>query len=442
MKQLKLFSLAWPIFIETALFMLLGFVDVFVLSRYDDLAASSVGTANQAVSIITIVFSVISGASAVLISQYLGAGKREAASRIAALSIVFNLVLGFLASAVILLFNAPILRFIGAKGTVLQFGSQYLSVVGGFLFLQAVLNAMAVIIRNHGLTRISMYVTVGMNIVNTGLDVVFVLGLFGLPRMGVLGVAVATTFSRIVGVIVLAVFLFKKVEKPGIFRLLSPFPFSDVRDMIKIGVPSALESFLYNLSQLVITSIVLNCLTEAELIAKTYIGNISMFFYIFAVSIGQASQIITGHLVGAKKPDDAYRRGFRSYGSALLITLCMCVIGVVFRYALIDIFTDDPTVITLGANILLINVALEVGRTTNLVVIACLRGAGDVFFPTGCAIFSMWFISVLGSYVFAVVLGWGIYGLWIALAADEVFRGVLMVLRWRSGKWRTKRVVG
>lgn len=93
MKKLKLFNLAWPIFIETALFMLLGFIDVFVLSKYDDLAASSVNTANQAVSIVTIVFTVISGASAVLISQYLGAENKKGASRIAALSITFNLIL-------------------------------------------------------------------------------------------------------------------------------------------------------------------------------------------------------------------------------------------------------------------------------------------------------------------------------------------------------------
>ena len=85
-KELKLFSLTWPIFIETALFMLLGFIDVFVLSKYDDLAASSVNTANQAISIVTIVFTVISGAGAVLISQYLGAGNKTGASKIAALS--------------------------------------------------------------------------------------------------------------------------------------------------------------------------------------------------------------------------------------------------------------------------------------------------------------------------------------------------------------------
>lgn len=440
MKKLKLFNLAWPIFIETALFMLLGFVDVFVLSEYDDMAASAVNTANQVISIVTIVFTVISGASAVLISQYLGAENKKGASRIAALSLTFNLVFGFIISAVLILFSNPVLSFIGAKGTILEFASQYLSIVGGFLFLQAVLNAISVIIRNHGMTQISMYVTVGMNIINTVLDVIFVLGLFGLPRMGVAGVAIATTFSRIVGTIILLVVLFKKIEKLTIFRLLKPFPWKDVINIIKIGVPSALETFLYNLSQLVITSIVLNCLTDVELITKTYVQNITMFFYIFSVSIGQASQILTGHLVGANKLDEAYKQCFKAYRNALVITMATSVIGIIFRTQLMSIFTSNTEVIALGANILILNILLELGRTTNLVVIACLRGAGDVIFPTGCAIFSMWVISALGSYIFAVMLGMGIYGLWIALAADECFRGVLMIWRWKTGKWKTKRL--
>ena len=441
MKQLKLFNLAWPIFIETALFMLLGFVDVFVLSRYDDLAASAVGTANQAVSIVTIVFTVISGASAVLISQYLGAEKRGNASRIAALSLTINFIFGIVISLGLVLFNRQILSFIGAKGQLLELSGQYLSIVGGFIFLQAVLSNASVIIRNHGLTKITMYVTVGMNIVNTGLDVLFVLGLLGFPKLGVTGVAIATTFSRIAGMIVLGIVLFTKVEKPSIFKLLKPFPKGDLKDIFKIGIPSALETFLYNLSQLVITSLVLNFLTEAELITKTYVQNITMFFYLFAVAIAQASQIITGHLVGAKKTDEAYRRGFRSYSFALAIAAGICVIGVILRSQLMGIFTADEAVITMGANILLINTVLEFGRTTNLVLIACLRGSGDVYFPTFCAIFSNWLISVLGSYLLAVVFGMGIYGLWIALAADECIRGIMMILRWKSRKWKTKRVV-
>lgn len=439
MKKLKLFNLAWPIFIETALFMLLGFIDVFVLSKYDDLAASSVNTANQAVSIVTIVFTVISGASAILISQYLGAENKEGASRISALCITFNGVFGIIISAILLIFSKQILMFIGAEGQVLEYASQYLSIVGGFLFLQAILNAISVIIRNYGMTQISMYVTVAMNIMNTILDIVFVLGLFGVPRLGVKGVAIATTFSRIIGTIILVIVLFTKVEKLSIFKLLKPFPFEDVKNIIKVGVPSALETFLYNLSQLVVTSVVLNQLGDTELVTKTYVQNITMFFYIFSVSIGQASQIITGHLVGAKEFDEAYKQGLKGYRNALLITLGISVIGIIFRANLMGIFTDDINVISMGSNILIMNIVLEIGRTTNLVIIACLRGSGDVFFPTVCAIFSNWLISALGSFIL-VSLGFGIYGLWIALALDEFVRGIFVLIRWKNGKWRNKRI--
>lgn len=436
-KKMTLFGLAWPIFIETALFMLLGIVDVFVLSQYNDLAASAVNTANQAASITAIVFSVISTASAVLISQYLGAEKYNSASRIAALSIVLNFVTGLIISAIFVIFNSQILGFIGAKGDILRLSGEYLSIVGGFMFMQAVMNAMAVIIRNHGMTKISMYVTVGMNILNTGLDILFVAAF----DMGVTGVAIATSFSRVAGTAVLAVVLFKKVEKLSIFRLLKPFPLRDIGDILRIGVPGALETFLYNLSQLVITSLVLNFLTEAELMAKTYVQSVTMFFYLFAIAIGQASQIMIGHLTGAGKTDEAYRCGFRSHRIALLIALGISSVGALFRYPLMGLFTENPQVIELGAMVLIINVALEFGRSTNLVLIACLRGSGDVFFPTACAIFSNWAISVLGSYLFAVVLGMGLNGLWIALALDEIVRGILMIFRWKSGKWKTKCVV-
>lgn len=417
--------------------MTLGIVDVFVLSQYNDLAAGAVATANQAAVIATLVFTVVSTASAVLISQYLGAGKKEAASRIAALSLTLNFLLGLLVSLLFLLFHRQILSLIGAKDELLALSGEYLSIVGGFLFFQAVLSAMAVIIRNHGMTQISMYVTVGMNIVNTGLDILFVLGL----DMGVTGVAVATTFSRAAGTAVLAAVLFKKVENPSIFRLLKPVPLGDIKNILRIGIPGALETALYNISQLVITSIVLVFLTNEELIAKTYVQNITMIFYVFSVAIGQASQILTGHLVGAGKTGEAYRRGLRGYRVALLITLSLCVAGVLLRYPLMGLFTTNQTVIELGATVMFINIALEFGRTTNLVLIACLHGAGDVYFPTVCAIFSNWVLGVLGAYVFAVVLGMGLFGLWIALAADEFIRGIFMYFRWRSKKWTKHSVI-
>ena len=221
-KELSLIKLSWPIFVETILFMLLGMVDVLVLSRFDDLAASSVNTANQAVSVVTIVFTVISGAGGILLSQYLGAGRKKEAAKTAVLSIAMQLLAGLIVSLILLFFSQPILTFIGAKGQILQFAGEYLSIVGGFLFFQAVMNAMTVIMRSHGQTRLPMYVTVGINILNTLLDIIFVLGLFGLPKMGVTGVAIATVFSRILGTVVLGILLFRTILSPKDIRLLYP----------------------------------------------------------------------------------------------------------------------------------------------------------------------------------------------------------------------------
>ncbi len=439
-KPLTLPRLVWPMMVETLLFMMLGMVDVLVMSRYDDLAASSVNTANQALSVLTIVFTVISGAGGILMTQYLGAGKRQDASRAAALSIAMQFIAGITVSIVLFVFSEPILRFIGAKDTVLAFSQQYLSVVGGFMFFQSVISAMTVIMRSHGNTMLPMLVTGGMNILNTLMDVILVPGLFGFPRMGIYGVAFATVFSRAAGCIVLGIVLFRRIEKPSCFRLLKPFPKKDVVSFFKVGIPAALETFLYNLSQLVITSIVLNCLTENELIAKTYIQMITVFFYIFSVSIGQASQIIIGHLVGADKTDEAYRQGVRSHKAALIIAVSASAAGILLRVPLISIFTSDADVIGIASVVLIINLLLEFGRTTNLVLIACLRGAGDVYYPTICAVVSNWLISVLGTYLLAVVCGFGIYGLWLALALDECLRGVLMMIRWHGGKWKTKKL--
>lgn len=399
------------------------------------------GTANQVAGICTLLFGVSSGASTVLISQNMGAGDRKKASEIAAVSIVFNLVLGLVVSAVLVIFHRPFLILLGADGAVLDYASQYLWIVGGFMFGQALLNSMMAVFRSHGYTRTSMYVTVLVNIINTVLDLAFVLGWFGIPVLGVVGVAVATTFSRFVGLVVLAVLFFKKAEKLSIFKMLSPMPWNTLKKLLSIGIPSGFESFNYNLSQLVVTSFALYFLSEDEYITRTYVQNITMFFYIFSTSIGQASQILTGRHVGARDFENANKGVWKAYGWGLLLSMSMCILGVLFRYPLLDIFTDNEKVLAIGGNLIFINLALELGRTTNLILISSLRGAGDVYFPSAVAIFSMWIITVGLSYLLAVVCDMGIFGMWIAFAADECVRGAFMLWRWKSGKWKNKALV-
>ncbi|MGN0536761.1 MAG: MATE family efflux transporter [Acutalibacteraceae bacterium] len=440
-KKLTLFNLAWPIFVETLLFMLLGFIDVFALSRFDDVASSAVSTANQVAGICTLVFGVLSGASAVLISQYLGAENRKKASEIAAVSIAVNFILGLVISVVLLFFHKPFLILLGANGDILDYASEYLQIVGGFMFGQALLSSMATVFRSHGYTRITMYVTVMVNIVNTALDLILVLGLFGMPVMGVMGVAIATTVSRVLGLIVLTIVFFKKVEKLSFLKYLKPMPWGTLKKLLKVGIPASFETFNYNISQLVVTALALYFLTENEYIARNYVQNITMFFYIFSSSIGQASQILTGRRVGAGKFDEADKGVWKAYGVALILSMSICVLGILFRYPLLGIFTTNTEVLDIGSTIILINIILEFGRTTNLVLINSLRGAGDVYFPSMVSIFSVWILTVGLSYLLAVVFNMGILGMWIAIAADECCRGIFMMWRWKSGKWREKALV-
>ena len=419
-KRMNLFTLTWPIFIENVLFMLLGFIDIFVLSRYNDVAASAVSAANQIISICNLVFSIISGATAILISQSLGAQKRQSASQIAALSLLFSTVIGLVISALIALFHRPLLA------------------VGGFIFTQSLLNSVTAILRSHGHTRISMYVTAIMNLLNAVLDTAFVLGLFGLPSLGVRGVAIATTLARVVGVAILCVMLFRHVEPLSIFSLLRPFPREEGKKILLVGLPSAFESINYNVAQLVVTGIIFRFLSDSDFITKTYFSNIVIFFYVFSNSIAQGAQILVGYHMGNGEPDQADHVCMRSLRISLVISMAISIGALFVRRQLMMIFTSDPVIVQAGAALFFIDLFVEFGRTFNIVVINGLRGAGDTVYPSVVAVFSMWLVSTLGSFILAVPMGLGLRGIWIAFAADECLRGLLMQLRWKSGKWRSK----
>ena len=210
--------------------------------------------------------------------------------------------------------------------------------------------------------------------------------------------------------------------------------------MFKLGVPAAAETFLYQLSQLIITSLVLWFLSEDELITKTYMSNIAILFLIFSSAVGQAAQIVVGHLVGAGEFDEARRQGFRAFRLAAIIAGSTVLLSMIFRVPLISCFTSNPEVIRYTKLLFIIELFLELGRACNLTISPCLRGSGDVRFPTQWAIFSTMIIGLGGAHLLAIRCHMGIYGLWIAMALDEVFRAVIMLIRWNGSKWKEKRV--
>ncbi|WP_245733004.1 MATE family efflux transporter [Salipaludibacillus aurantiacus] len=433
--KLTLFALTWPIFIEILLHMLMGNADTLMLSQYDDDAVAAVGVSNQIMSVIIVMFGFVATGTTILIAQNLGANNNKKASHIAVVSICTNVIFGFGLSLVLFLYGRQILLAMNLPEELMSTALIYLQIVGGFAFVQALLMTLSAIVKSHGYTKDAMYVTLGMNVINVLGNYILIFGAFGAPALGVTGVALSTAFSRGLGTVILFIVLYKRVkgELPWAF-LVQRFPKEELRDLLRIGIPSAGEHLSYNTSQMVITYFVATMGTAA-LTTRVYALNIMMFAFLFSIAIGQGTQILVGHLIGEKRYEEAYKRCLRSLWIGMSVSTFTAFTFAVFREQILNIFTDNTQIIQLGSILLILTVILEPGRAFNLIVINSLRAAGDVKFPVYIGILSMWGVSVTVSYTAGIWLGLGLIGVWIALIMDEWLRGLLMLRRWKTRKW-------
>ncbi|PQQ67645.1 MATE family efflux transporter [Acetivibrio saccincola] len=434
--KLTVAALTWPIFIEMLFRIMLGNIDTIMLSRYSDNAVAAVGVVNQINSILIMLYWVVSTGTAVLVSQNLGAKNERKASEVAVTATSSALIYGVVVGALIFAFSEPILRLLNVPEELMGYALIYLRITGGFSVAQAMLATLSSIIRSYGHTRITMYVTMGMNAINVIGNSLFIFGLFGVPKLGVTGVAISTVAAQILGFSVMLLIIMKNPIMRFNFRYLKPLPVQTIKDILKIGIPSAGEGAAYHLSQLTITRIITEMGTVA-LTTKVYTNNVMMFIMIFGIAVGQGTQILVGHLVGAGKKEEAYRTCLKSLRIALLIVFCMSIIIFTFSKNLLGLFTEDQSIIDLGSRLLLLSIFLEPGRVFNVVIINSLRAAGDVKFPVVMGVFSMWGVAVLLSFVLGITFNLGLIGVWIALGCDEWCRGLMMLFRWRSRAWQS-----
>lgn len=439
-EKTSMIFLAGPIFMELLLNILLSNVDTVMLSNYSQNAVGAVGNANQIMFLFIILFNVIAGATGVVVAQYLGAKRTDNMDPIYSLAVFFNLALGILVSGMTF-FGAPgLIKMLKVDASQVGDAVAYMKIVGGFLFLQACYNVMVQILRCHGYTKIGMYISLAVNMVNIVGNWMFLYGPLKHLQLGVAGVAISTVLARALALTVAFVIFFRlKVGKISV-AVLHPFPKNVLIKMLRIGVPSAGENLVYSFYQLVLLSFI-NPMGAIAANAKVYASTLMSFSVVFANALAQATQIVTGHLVGAGREEAADKRVMKTMWTALPVAIGVAVVNCLICPYTLKLFNCDAETVVLVRQVLMVGVLIEIGRTINLVVIGSMKAAGDVLFPVFVGMIVMWGVGISVGYGCGVLLSLGVAGVFLGTAADEGVRAIFALIRWKKGSWKGKTVV-
>jgi putative MATE family efflux protein len=434
-RQLKVLTI--PVFIEMALVMMLGAVDTVMLSRYSDNSVAAVGLDNQLISLVFLVYQFFSMGAAILCAQYIGAGLRKRLVQVVGMALTVNLMLGLTVSALLFFFAEELLQLMGLRPELMGDGLTYLRLTGALSFFQALSLTFSASLRSADKVVYPMVVTGIVNVINILGNYALIFGHWGCPQLGVEGAAIATASSRAIATVLLAVIHFKVHIPRFPLHYFRPMPWQELKNLLHIGIPAMSENISYSLSQVVITFFI-NQISNEALATRTYCHNMIMFVYLFCISITQGGDILVGHLVGQRRHQAAYILGNYFFRWSMIITITGSIILALSGRSILSAFTDNPEIIAMGVWVLIIDVFLEVGRTANIFAVGTLRATGDAIYPVVVAIIFNWTIAVGLSYVIGIPLGYGLVGMWVGFALDENIRGIILMRRWRSGKWKTK----
>lgn len=417
--------------------MMLGAVDTIMLSQYSDESVAAVGVVNQIVMFAFLVFEVINIGTSVLCSQYLGAKMHKNMVQVVGVALLFNLVVGLLISAILHYGAITLLGWMGLRPELLKYGIGYMQIVGAFAFFQAISFTISASLRSADKAIYPMMVTVLVNIMNIIGNYSLIFGKWGMPALGAEGAAISTSVARGVSMIILFFILFRRHIPRFPLSYFRPFPWVELKNLLKVGLPSAGENMSYSFSQVVITYFI-NILGNNALATRTYTVNIVMFVYLFAIAMAQGGAISIGHLVGQKKIRAAYLLGKYVMRLSILVSLVLSCIWAASGHFIFSLLTDNQEIIKMGVTVMLVDIIVEIGRAVNIYATNALRSAGDVNFPFYVGVAVQWTVSVGFSYLFGIHWGWGLVGMWCAFLLDENIRAVLFVKRWNSMKWAKK----
>lgn len=424
-----------PLVIDQFLQAFVGLADSIMVASVGEAAVSGVSLIDTIMVLILNIFTALATGGAVIAGQFLGKKRGEMACKSTNQLISFTLKASLVVMVLCYFGRNFITHVVFGKieADVMYNCNVYMFIVFASIPMTALYNAGAAIYRAMGNSSVAMKISLLMNAINLGGNALLI---FGFHR-GVEGVAIPTLISRTVACVIM---MFLLNNQKQTLHLLHPFSFKTdwglLKKILYIGIPNGLENSMFQLGKILVLSIVTSFGT-ASIAANAVSNNVATFAVLPGMSIGFAILTVSAQCVGAGDYEQVNyytKKLIKTVYVSLVAVNILVVLAVPF---IIQIYGLSTEASQYAHKILIYHSICAVTIwPLSFSLPNTLRAAADVTYTMILSIISMWVFRIGFSVVLGVYFHMGVFGVWVAMTIDWLFRAICFVIRYLKGKWK------
>ncbi|MGN0775652.1 MAG: MATE family efflux transporter [Candidatus Ventricola sp.] len=429
-----------PLMVELLLTLLVGMIDSVMVSSAGEAAVSGVSLIDTVFQLLIYIFSAFGTGGAVVAGQYLGAGRQKNARETVDQLVWFSAVVSVAIMALVYAIRGFLLgRVFGSMTLDVRFNAnRYLLITALSIPALSIYESGAAVFRTMGSAKVTMLLSAVMNLINISGNAVLIYG----AGLGTAGAAIATVAARYAAAVLMIALLLRRDQALYLTRSLRFVPDGGyIRRILQIGVPNGIENGLFQVGKIILAGLFTQFGTSA-IAANAISQTITGIQVIPGTAISLAATTVIARCIGAGDEGQA-----RFYNKALL--LVTYAVLMVFSAAILAALPVILKWYSLSEETAALAVQMVLAHALGAVVIwpltfvlpSSLRAAGDVRFAMVTSVISMFVFRLGAAYLFALNLGLGALGIWLAMLCDWAVRAVVFSLRWLSGGWKGKSVI-
>ncbi len=431
----QLLQFVWPMFLGNVFQQLYNIVDSLIVGNYiGKEALAAVGASHPVIfGLVSLIIGVTTGLS-IVISQFYGAKQHENVKLASDTTYIFITITSVILTIIGILLAQPIIGILKLPPEIVPDTVAYFKIyLSGLVFMFGFSSTHA-ILRGLGDSKTPLYFLLFSTILNVGLDLFFVVGL----GWGIQSVAWATVLSQFLPFIALAIYV--NAKHPLIRISFTGLGYSKkiLLQSLRIGLPSGLQQTFVAFGIMALVRLVSEFGTDA-MAAFTIASRIDTFTVLPAMNLAAALSMFVGQNMGANKLTRVYEGHKSAWKLNAVISIVISAACILFRRELISMFNQDPDVIRIGSEYLLIVSGFYLIFGSMFLIQGILRGAGDTIVPMFITLFSLWLIRIPLSYYFSQFLDTN--GIWLGIPVAWIIGYVFSLIFYKTGRWKNKGVI-